>query len=119
MRLYAVEQRLSDWDFNRFNGILFERKTTIDAACAWLLKHGYRISRGAVYKYRKALLLGRIRSAMASKTNLGRATYTRKLMAHCATLDVHTLAMLVRFADFVAYDGRQMKLPVRVRSKAG
>jgi hypothetical protein len=55
VRKYAVESRLSDRDFKAFCGVIRGRRNTIDMAHAWLSKRGYDISRGAVWKFSKAL----------------------------------------------------------------
>ncbi len=58
MHKFAVCKRLSDSHWREFNAFILDRRTTIDDACAWLKDHGYRISRGAVWKYRRRLFTG-------------------------------------------------------------
>lgn len=96
MRRFAVSTRLSDSDWRAFNAMAVDRRTTIDAACAWLAPRGYHISRGAVWKYMRALRGGRLNAVPIDRK--GAQTFIADV---ASTLPDSELAALMEFAGYL------------------
>lgn len=96
MQKFAISARLSDADFNAFNTFALGRATTIDSAQKWLQEKGYRISRGAVWKYVRALRTGRVFA-----TGFDRGAAEKVILAAVPSLCDVDLAALAGFAGYL------------------
>jgi hypothetical protein len=119
VRKYAVESRLSDRDFKAFCGVIRGRRNTIDMAHAWLSKRGYDISRGAVWKFSKALR--ERRTGLDTLTAEGRLACRRRIVRCCDRLRSRDLAvaaaLLESMVDLNGQHRKSMNATMRRRDR--
>ena len=54
-RHFKVNEILTATDRERLHDLMDDPKQTIDTLRAWMIRHGYKVCRGAVFNYRRAV----------------------------------------------------------------